>query len=136
MIKAITQSAVPLEKALDIRSSRHTVITSNISNQDTPGYKSKEIDFKKAMADAGKTAPVVKMAKTDAGHLSTGPSSGIQPEVTLSASTGSKRLDGNTVNPEKEMARLAENTFMYQATAQLIARKFSGLKNVINEGRR
>lgn len=135
MMQSIYESIAPLEKALDVRSARHEVITSNISNQDTPGYKSKEIDFKKAMADAAKAAPAVRMARTDAKHLSTGPSSTVHPETTLSPSSGAKRLDGNTVNSEQEMTRLAENTFMYQATAQLIARKFSGLKNVIHEGR-
>ncbi len=135
-MKLIDQSIKRLEQALDIRSHRHAVITSNISNQDTPGYQSKEIDFKEAMADATGPESGLKVAKTNANHLpALQTSHGAVPKVTLSADQGAKRLDGNTVNPEKEMTRLAENTFMYQATAQFIAKKFRGIKNAINEGR-
>lgn len=134
--KLFGKSFESLEQALDIRSARHGVIMSNITNQDTPGYKAKEIDFKKAMENAGGGENTLKMARTKDSHF---PSGNLQstpsPEVRLSATNGAKRLDGNTVSVEKEMTRLAENTFMYQATAEFIARKFSGLKNAINEGR-
>jgi len=133
--KLFDKSIERLEQALDVRNARHGVIMSNISNQDTPGYKSKEIDFKKALEEVGGSGSGLKMAKTDAKHLPSGNmASRISPEVRLSSSKGAKRLDGNTVNTEKEMTRLAENTFMYQATAEFIARKFGGLKNAINEG--
>jgi flagellar basal-body rod protein FlgB len=45
-------------------------------------------------------------------------------------------LDGNTVNMEREMARLAENQLMYKASAQIVAKKFQALKSVINGGNR
>lgn len=135
-IKLFDKSIERLEQVLDVRSVRHGVISSNVSNQDTPGYKAKEIDFKKALADANRGGNTVKLAKTNAAHIaSSGTASTFSPEVILSPSDGSKRLDGNTVNAEKEMTHLAENTLMYQAAAQFIAKKFSGLKNVINEGR-
>ncbi|VAX30409.1 hypothetical protein MNBD_NITROSPIRAE01-687 [hydrothermal vent metagenome] len=134
--KLFGKSLERLEQALDVRNTRHGVIMSNITNQDTPGYKAKEIDFKKALADADSGAGGLKVAQTNAKHISThNGASSISPEVRLSATNGAKRLDGNTVNTEKEMTRLAENTFMYQATAEFIARKFAGLKNVISEGR-
>ncbi len=134
--KLFGKSFETLEQALDVRNTRHGVIMSNITNQDTPGYKAKEIDFKKALADANGGEGVLKVAQTNTHHMaSQNGASSISPEVRLSATNGAKRLDGNTVNTEKEMTRLAENTFMYQATAEFIARKFSGLKSVINEGR-
>lgn len=134
-LKLINQSTELLEQALDLRSARHVVITSNIANQDTPGYKSKEIDFNKALSDAQRGRSTLKLSKTSAMHISPGTSgSSLSPEITLSPSRGTKRLDGNTVNAEREMTRLAENTFMYQATAQLISKKFASIKSVINEG--
>lgn len=134
--KLFGKSLERLEQALDVRNARHGVIMSNITNQDTPGYKAKEIDFKKVLADADSGSGGLKVAQTNAKHMSTHKgASSISPEVRLSATNGAKRLDGNTVNTEKEMTRLAENTFMYQATAEFIARKFAGLKNVISEGR-
>ncbi|MDZ7641962.1 MAG: hypothetical protein U5J62_08080 [Desulfurivibrio sp.] len=34
----------------------------------------------------------------------------------------------------KKMLKLSENQLMYQATSQLIAKKFEGLRQVIDEG--
>lgn len=137
-IQLFSKTMVQLQKALDIRSARHSVITANIANQDTPGYKAKSLDFKKTLSEvSNKTDPTIRLKKTDAAHLSSplSSASSIHSQVTLSTSGESRRLDENTVNGEREMARLAENTFMYRATAQLIASKFRGIKNVINEGR-
>ena len=41
------------------------------------------------------------------------------------------RRDGNTVDVDREMTRLAENGLMYTASAQMIARKLQGLKSAI-----
>ena len=43
-------------------------------------------------------------------------------------------LDGNSVDMEREMAKLGENQIMYQVMAQLISARFRGLRNVIKEG--
>ena len=39
-------------KALSVRSAYHKVIAGNIANADTPGFKEKDIDFKRQL-DAG-----------------------------------------------------------------------------------
>lgn len=133
-VKLFGKSIAGLEKALDIRSNRHAIITGNIVNQDTPDYHAKEIDFKKAMAEAMSGGQSIPVSKTHGAHIEIGSSANVTPRVTRSASSGIKRLDGNTVNAEQEMAKLAENTLMYQATAQFIAAKFQDLKSVIREG--
>jgi flagellar basal-body rod protein FlgB len=46
------------------------------------------------------------------------------------------REDGNNVDVDEEMTNLAENNIRFNTMAQLIASRFTGLKNVINEGRR
>ncbi len=37
---------------------------------------------------------------------------------------------------DKAMADMAENNLMYNALAQILSKKFTGLKNAIQEGRR
>ena len=123
-----------LEKALDIRSERHQVITANIANQDTPHFKAKEIDFTQALQAATGTTGALPLDTTNPSHLQTAftPSSGSAGVSTAPpAQHGMVRLDGNTVNAEKEMARLAENTVMYQATVHFISRQFAKLKNAM-----
>jgi len=43
--------------------------------------------------------------------------------------------DNNNVNVEMEMAKMAENTITYNASAQILTSKFRGLKSAIREGR-
>jgi flagellar basal-body rod protein FlgB len=126
-----------MEEALTLRSERHRVISGNIANQDTPGYQSKEIRFKEIMKTAKQSTPRIALKKTDPSHLSpaTSGSGSISSHAVQSTVTDSTRLNGNTVKGEEEMVKLAENTMMYNATAQIIASKFRGLKNVIKEGR-
>ena len=63
-----------------------------------------------------------------------------QPDdpATLAASVGNDPLlfrgDGNGVDIDGEMAALAKNSLLYKASAQIVASKFRGLKNVIKGG--
>jgi flagellar basal-body rod protein FlgB len=47
----------------------------------------------------------------------------------------SLRGDGNTVDIDKQMGNMAENTLMYKAAAQMIHSKFQGLKSAIQGGK-
>lgn len=126
-----------LEKALDLRSDRHRAITANIANQDTPGYRAAELNFKEAMQQASGASASLPPVRTDPRHLPAHPAGGsvVPSSPPPSLVERPSRLDGNTVVTEREMAKLAENTLMYNAMAQLIAKKFATLKNVIREGR-
>lgn len=46
------------------------------------------------------------------------------------------RADGNNVDPEAEMAALAQNQLTYSALTRLVSEKYSLLKYTISEGRR
>lgn len=122
-----------LAHALDLRSERHRVITANIANQDTPGYKAMELNFKDALSSASGSS-LLPLQRTDPSHLSS--AGGISASSHAVVSPGaSQRLDGNTVNGEQEMAKLAENTLFYTATTQILSGKFRGIRNAIREGR-
>jgi flagellar basal-body rod protein FlgB len=122
-----------LAQALDLRSERHRVITANIANQDTPGYKSMEVNFKEALRSASDSS-AIPLQRTNPAHL---PPAALTPPSSHAAvsSRASQRLDGNTVNGEEEMAKLAENTLFYTATTQILNTKFRGIRNAIREGR-
>ncbi len=107
-----------LEKALNIRGLYHKVIASNIANIETPGYKEKDIDFSAELERSmrGSTGNVEIREKRDPG--------------------GIDGIDGNSVNMEDQIVKLTENTMMFNAFVQLINKKFSLMRYVINEGRR
>jgi flagellar basal-body rod protein FlgB len=127
-----------LETALDVASARHQVITNNVANIDTPGFKAADVDFvsslERAMASHGGLAG----RATRAGHLSVpGPVVAGQSLVVQTVDEGvSMKVDGNSVDIDLEMARMAENATMYNTFAQLVSNRFSILKYVISEGRR
>ncbi|HON43169.1 MAG TPA: flagellar basal body rod protein FlgB [Bacillota bacterium] len=132
-----------LETALDVASARHQVIANNIANVNTPGFKAADVDFvsslEQAMAGrAEPTGPKLTGRATRVGHLPiSGPASAGQLPVVQTVDEGaSMRVDGNSVDIDLEMAKMAENATMYNTFAQLVSSKFSLLKYVISEGRR
>ena len=124
-----------LENVLDQRSSKHDLIVSNIANVDTPNYKAFDLVIEQ---EIGKTAGNnANLARTHQGHLP-GRKTGLNSAKSRLAATPplSIRGDGNTVDIDKAMADMAENNLMYNALAQILSKKFAGLKNAIQEGRR
>ena len=57
------------ENALKLRSYRHEVLGSNITNADTPGYKARDIDFRAAMTQASNTQESTHLRATQANHM-------------------------------------------------------------------
>jgi flagellar basal-body rod protein FlgB len=126
-----------LQKSLNVRSAQHLVLSSNIANADTPNYKAFEVavDEELRKLDTGK--PRIQLARTHSGHLPVGQSEA-GDRVTLKNSPApelSLRADGNTVDLDREMGELAENSIKYKTSAQLIVEKLKILKNVIQGGK-
>jgi flagellar basal-body rod protein FlgB len=105
-----------IEKALNVRSLYHKVLSGNIANVETPNYKEKDIDFETEIQKqmAGTSSIQVKEKTEDDGMNS---------------------IDGNTVNIEKQMVKMTENSMVYSSLVQIINKKFSMLKYAITEGR-
>ena len=113
-----------LSVILDFRSERNKVIASNIANIDTPGYKPKELVFKKQLEDFIDNGTEVTMTKTDKRHLSK-----------QSSHTFEVINSEEAVKIDNEMEKLAENNLMYNLTVELMARKFKGLDSVLREAK-
>jgi len=105
-----------LEKALNVRAYYHKVLASNIANVETPGYAEKTIDYNAEIERPGNDVRNIEVKEKE------------EPD-------GSNALDHNTVSMEEQMVKLTENNMMFDAFVQLIGKKFSMLKYVINEGR-
>ena len=134
--RIFSDTVAALEKSLNLRSIQHKALSSNIANMDTPNYKAVELDVAEKMARHKGSAPGLPLVRTRAGHLPF--RGGRTDSVNLKAVRPpalSLRGDGNTVDIDRTMGKLAENTLLYNATAQLISKKFNGLKNVIKGGK-
>lgn len=107
-----------LTRAMTFRLQRHGAIAGNIANADTPGYRPTQVAFEEALQNASATNNMKKLE-------------GIQSQVEI-ADDGAPRLDGNTVNLDKQMASLSQNAILYNATAEFLARKFRMIKTALS----
>ncbi len=132
-----TPTDLVLSKTLDAAALRHSVIAQNIANVDTPLYKRQEVAFEDSLKQALEKPPKLPMTVTHPVHISNrGPGLGsVAPRVyTAWDTTG--RVDGNNVDIDAEMAKLSENTLLYNSVVQLVSRRLGTLRSVIAEGRR
>jgi flagellar basal-body rod protein FlgB len=126
-----------LQKALAFAEARHRVLTENVANADTPGYRTKQLDvaaFQEALAKA--------LARRDE-HSSTPLELPASPEVRTSPAgalivtpgeTPPENVlfhDGTNGQLERQMAMLAENALMFRAMTELLRGKYEGLLKAI-----
>lgn len=127
------QTPSVLKKALDFQSQRQLMISSNISNLDTPGYKAKDIDFSSQLREAINTPGELNMKTTHESHIGPGLSTvqSLSPDVFEEKDPA--KSNGNNVNLDKEMMKLAENQIAYNATTQLMGKRTSTIRAAITE---
>ena len=106
-----------VERFLDVSAMRQTLVTTNLANVDTPGYHTRDLDFRgelqRAMngEDTSLTSPFVV------------------PVRGLIA-----RPDGNNVSIDRESLLLAEVQLQFKAATAILRAQFAQLSNAIKEG--
>ena len=124
--------------ALTGLSRRQQVIANNIANVDTPGYGAADVQFESALGRAiGQQSSKVSLARTDSRHLPVRQVdlSSVRPAVTMQSGRPA-RMDGNNVDIDAEMVRLAEAQIGYNAVTTGVNSKLSGLRTAVSDGRR
>jgi flagellar basal-body rod protein FlgB len=105
-----------LESYLSLTNQRETVIASNVANVDTPGYRTKDVDFQHELSRA--------MATPD----------GTTPQAAVRDVSGLlERPDGNNVDIDREAMKLSEVQLQYQMGTELLKGEFHQLISAINE---
>ena len=118
-----------LDKAADASWMRENVITNNIANIDTPGYKRQDVDFESVLQKAlGKIKyssldKKVRELNQDLGKLTT--------TSYTDAANYSYRLDRNNVDENTENAELASESLRYQLLTTAITNNFSRMQTVL-----
>lgn len=125
-----------LSASIKMREMRQEVITSNIANADTPGYKSKRLGFEEALARALDVDGEQSLNTSDDGHFDVGSGgfANLEPEI-YEDPNGIVSADGNTVDRDHEMSQMAKNKILYDASVQLLNKKLGLMKYAINSDR-
>ncbi len=124
-----------IERAMDLRSTKHNVVMSNIANMDTPNYKAFDVVIEEEMEKTKSATHGTHVKKTHQDHLNgrNGAAGEVRPTLENTKQM-TLRKDGNTVDLDREMSKLSENNLMYDVLAQIISKKFQGLKDAIKGG--
>lgn len=123
-----------LEKAMSTATLKQRVISSNISNVDTPNYKSKQVDFESFLTNAMNTQ-TISSHRSNAMHLPfSTEATQFNPKVTVNSDTLLKP-NGNNVDMDYEMSELAKNQLWFNALTERVNGNFNTLRTVINDGR-
>ena len=93
-----------MNKAINATMLRKSVISENISNIDTPGYKRKDVEFETILEKKMKNEGVSKLNLKE-----------VEPRIYTDYSSSSYRLDGNNVDVDVEMAEEAKVSARYNA---------------------
>ncbi|HYD40110.1 MAG TPA: flagellar basal body rod protein FlgB [Anaeromyxobacter sp.] len=126
-----------LERSLDVRLARQTVLAGNLANANTPGYVPRDLDFAAAMAAASAPAAPEQAVADRPGDLpvSTAASRPGTPEQFVGEVPGAAPgLDGNAVDLDTASASIAENSLQYGAAAKAVAKKLAILRYAATDG--
>ena len=116
-----------MQRGLQAANLRQEVISNNIANVNTPGYKRQDVAFEDSLQEAISNSryrstdeKVANLSKADLRIRSYTDSAGF-----------SYRLDGNNVDIDTENAALARNQLKYNALVDSINQEFSMIKAVM-----
>jgi flagellar basal-body rod protein FlgB len=129
-----------IEAALNARAIRQDLISSNIANISTPGYRPRDIHFEGVLADQAQRAfnqqgrTKLAMARSDESHLSPPQPAGQKP-VLFYRDGHMARNDGNSVDLDVETSELAKNGVMYEALTAIYQKRRAIFHAVIDAGK-
>ena len=102
-----------LERYMDLLSARQQLVASNLANLDTPGYRTRDIDFQ---------FEFMSLAE------------GAKPNVVDVAGLKVKN-DGNDVSLDRETRLLSENAIRFNLASQLARGELRDIRKAIEEGK-
>ena len=120
-------------RVLDLRSAQHSLTASNLANADTSGYKAKVIPFSEVLGEVMDTKGSMPMLRSHDLHQRATEIDASKADVEeIEAPPWS--IDGNSVTPERESVRLAENALLYQGLTRGLNKRLMILKFSASNG--
>jgi flagellar basal-body rod protein FlgB len=99
-----------VERYMNLLSARQKLVASNIANADTPGFKTKDIDFQAELANQ---------------------MGGAQSPNPIEVSGLKTKNDGNNVDMDREARLLAENALRFDVASSMARNEIQSIKSAI-----
>lgn len=136
MMDGVNKQIGLMERALDAYWLNNEVISNNIANSETPGYKKYRVSFEALLNEKQENFTISSINKNPK-FLPIGKDRPIAKDIMITKDilNTSMRKDGNNVDIDEENAELAKNSLKYDILASQLAKEISLIKQAINEGR-
>lgn len=108
---------------------RHAILAQNLANVETPGYRGQDLTFARQLdlVQQSRALPVALELRGPAGAREAG------LDVRLvRAPDGPPRPDGNDVDVDRQMVKIAETTLYHNAVVHLLIAKLNAMKTAIS----
>ena len=115
MTKIADATVEQIVRGLAFANQRHAVLAKNLANVATPGYRAQDVVFE----DHLRAARMPGDATTPATRQ-------------VAAGDVAPRPDGNDVDMDRQMSRLAQNTLFHSALVQILIGRFATMKQAIS----
>ncbi len=138
-------NAIPLMSAIKKRmgwlNENQRVISQNVAQADTPGYKAQELEKQsfsglvESMASSGDGAQTLQMRTSKAGHMHVGGGAAQNTQSAKDIEDAEESPSGNTVVLEEEMMKLADNQMQYGLVTNLYKKNVGLLRTALGKGK-
>lgn len=119
-----------LSKAADASFKRNELLVNNLANNDTPGYKRKDLDFEVCLNRALESSDT-KVKSTLTEKVNNIDLEELTPYAYTDYSELSYRLDQNNVDTQTEESELASNQIVYNTLLESMLNEFNRIKAVL-----
>lgn len=119
-----------LHRSLDYHSKRHNLLSSNVANADTPGFRPAEL----LRVPEENVVHNLPLARTEGAHLRP---EGAQDDPRLAVVEDSSQpigADGNAVSLDRELAKISANDLRFESAAKLVKAHLGMLRYVAMDG--
>jgi flagellar basal-body rod protein FlgB len=114
-------TSAALEVAIRGTEQRQSVLSNNLANVNTPGFKRSDVSFQSALADAlGSAKSSSDTAGVDATSF-----------TTQTDNTTDMRLDGNNVDADVEAANLSKNQLLFDSVMAIDTKRLHTMDTAI-----
>ncbi|QCI21057.1 flagellar basal body rod protein FlgB [Buchnera aphidicola (Hyperomyzus lactucae)] len=123
------------QNALNLYAKRQEILSSNIANADTPGYKSIDIDFKNELSKVLQQKNIknknILLKKTSLYHLNGKNNHSFSLKFIPVVDANQIKPDGNTVDMDRERIEFIDNSLKYQSSLIFMKNQIKNIMSVL-----
>ena len=112
---------------LRLRAEKSEIIAKNLANSNTPNYKAMDFSIKDALIDSPR-----KIQITNSKHFAFSVGKDVAIDLKY-RNPNQLSMDGNTVESDQEIIRLADNNIRYQYSLKYAADKIRTITDILKE---